>query len=117
MMFDKPTIDEIVSLASRVAEMEEKEGVKESVYMIEETSETVSELMEFVKNLCKFERKKRLDTDPYWLSRTATDEAIDILTTIVVFLVKNQVSSEHILDFMRDKLRRALWRYEANSEI
>ncbi len=86
-----------------VSEMDASSGVSQSVYVIEECSELIKELM-------KQQRGKGSEKD-------ILAEACDVLTTILVLLTQHGASKTFVKDQILYKCNRALERYRRNGEV
>jgi len=86
-----------------VAEMDAQSGVAQSVYVVEECSELVKELM-------KQQRGK--DCKEYILA-----EACDVLTTVFVLLTQYGVSRDFVKSLILYKCSRTLDRYRKTGEV
>ena len=86
-----------------MAKLDSTSGVPQSVYVVEECSELVKELM-------KKERKKGNDF-------AIIDEACDVLTTIFVMLRQYGVTEWTVRQNILAKCNRALERYEKSGEL
>lgn len=111
------TIKDILSLLEKVTCIDRASGVKQTTYMIEESTETIVELGNFIKNLCKFERKKLELGETKEATDATCEEAIDILVTILVFLKRNEVPNQHILDVIYQKLYRTCRVFETEGKV
>lgn len=88
---------------SAVSEIDSKSGVSQSVYVIEECSELVKELM-------KKERGKANDDK-------IIDEACDVLTTVFVLLCQYGTPEATVREQILFKCNRALERFRDNGEV
>lgn len=86
-----------------VSEMDISSGVSQSVYVIEECSELIKELM-------KKQRGKGSEKD-------ILAEACDVLTTTFVLLTQYGVSRDYVKNQILYKCNRALERYHKNGEV
>lgn len=86
-----------------VSEMDASSGVSQSVYVVEECSELIKELM-------KRQREKGSEKD-------ILAEACDVLTTIFVLLKQHNVSRNFVVEQILYKCNRALTRYHQNGEV
>lgn len=83
--------------------MNTSSGVSRNVYVAEECSELIKELM-------KQQRGKGSEKDIF-------DEACDVLTTIFVLLTQYGASRSFIREQILYKCNRALERYRQNGEV
>lgn len=83
--------------------MDASSGVSQSVYVVEECSELIKELM-------KRQREKGSEKD-------ILAEACDVLTTIFVLLKQHNVSRNFVVEQILYKCNRALTRYHQNGEV
>lgn len=86
-----------------ISEMDNKSGIPQSVYVIEECSELIKELM-------KQQRGKGSEKD-------ILAEASDVLTTVFVLLTQYGVTEDFIKEQILYKCNRALERYSRNGEV
>lgn len=83
--------------------MDAQSGVSRSVYVVEECSELIKELM-------KEQRGKSTEKD-------ILAEACDVLATTFVFLHQHRVTKEYVKEHILYKYNRALERYRKNGEL
>lgn len=95
--------DSLKKAITAVADLDSTSGVPQSVYVVEECSELVKELM-------KKERKKGNDF-------AIIDEACDVLTTVFIMLHQYGVAEWTIQQNILAKCNRALERYEKFGEL
>lgn len=93
----------------------EKEGYADeappqSMFVIEETSELVVELMKLVKILCKEEHKKVNREDVF-------GEACDVMASIMMFFVRNGYPTHDVFTYISGKYRRAAERFTDKKEL
>lgn len=82
----------------------------EWLYVTEEISELIIEIANFQKALCKAERGK--------VSKDAIfEEAVDVLTALLVFFIRDDFPIGNILNMVEYKIRRAVERYQLNGEL
>jgi len=86
-----------------VSEMDAQSGVPQSIYVIEECSELIKELM-------KKRRGKGSEKD-------IVAEACDVLTTTFVLLTQYGISKEYVKAQILYKCNRALDRYQKTGEV
>lgn len=104
-------------LLGHVACINSYSGVEETTYMKEEAAELIVELSDFLKKLCKMERSKELFGSNSVDYEAAKDEAIDVLTTILVFLRRHDMYLDEIYDKIEYKLKRAIRRFRENGDV
>lgn len=104
-------------LLDHVACIDSHSGIKETAYMKEEATELIVELGNFIKKLCKMERSKELFGDNSVDYEAAKDEAIDVLTTILVFLRRHDMYLDEIYDKIEYKLKRTIYRFREKGEV
>ena len=90
-------------LIKAVSNMDSNSGVSQSIYVIEECSELIKELM-------KKERRKENKTN-------IINEACDVLTMVFVLLDQYGVSEAYIKEQISFKCKRALDRYANDGEV
>lgn len=95
--------DSLKKAIAAVAKLDSTSGIPQSVYVVEECSELVKELM-------KKERKKGNDF-------AIIDEACDVLTTVFIMLHQYGVTEWTIQQNILAKCNRALERYEKFGEL
>ena len=95
--------DSLKKAIAAVAKLDSTSGVPQSVYVVEECSELVKELM-------KKERKKGNNF-------AIIDEACDVLTTVFIILHQYGVTEWTIQQNILAKCNRALERYEKFGEL
>lgn len=83
---------------------------KESIFVIEESSELVIELMNFVKKLCKEERKKTTREEIF-------EEACDVMATLMLFFVRNEYPTHDVFTYISGKYRRGVERFTNKKEV
>ena len=95
--------DSLEKAVKAISEMNIQSGVSQSVYVIEECSELIKELM-------KKQRGKGSDKD-------ILAEACDVLTTVFVLLTQYGVSKDYVKNQILYKYIRALEGYRKNGEV
>ncbi len=95
--------DSLKKAIAAVAKLDSTSGVPQSVYVAEECSELVKELM-------KKERRKGNNF-------AIIDEACDVLTTVFIMLYQYGVTEWTIQQNILAKCKRALERYEKFGEL
>ncbi len=95
--------NEVENAIKAVSEMDSQSGVAQSVYVIEECSELIKELM-------KQRRGKSCEKD-------IVAEACDVLTTVFVMLMQCGVTADFVKDQILYKCSRAIERYRNNGEV
>jgi len=95
--------DDLEKAIQAVAEMDTQPGVAQSVYVVEECSELIKELM-------KQQRGKGYKED-------ILAEACDVLTTVFVLLTQCGVSRDFVKSQILYKCNRALDRYRKTGEV
>lgn len=100
--FPRPD-DELKKVIHAVSEMDAASGVPQDVYVIEECSELIKELM-----------KKRRGKGSV---KDILEEACDVLTTVFVLLNQYEVPEDVVKAQILYKCNRALERYRRNGEV
>lgn len=95
--------DSVEKAVKAISEMDISSGVSQSVYVIEECSELIKELM-------KKQRGKSSE-------KNILAEACDVLTTTFVLLTQYGASREYVKEQILYKCNRALERYRKNGEV
>lgn len=95
--------DSMEKAIKAVSEMDAQSGVPQSIYVIEECSELIKELM-------KKRRGKGSEKD-------IVAEACDVLTTTFVLLTQYGISKEYVKAQILYKCNRALDRYQKTGEV
>lgn len=95
--------DSVEKALKAISEINIQSGVSHSVYVIEECSELIKELM-------KKQRGKGSEKD-------ILAEACDVLTTTFVLLTQYGVSKDYVKAQILYKCNRALERYHKNGEV
>lgn len=94
--------DDLQNVISNIVNMDRITGVDPEVYLIEECSELIKELMKAKRG------KGNVDN--------MVEEACDVLTTVLVFLKQYDVSEDTIRRNVIFKCNRALHRYSEKKE-
>lgn len=96
-------MDYFNELAEKLCAVNTASGISQDVYVVEECSELIKELMK--------ERRGKGD------KTKILDEACDVLTTVAILLHSFGATKEEVEGRMAQKIQRAINRFEDNGEL
>lgn len=108
---DKVDLSEMNRWIKAYMERVDKQAPKQSVFIIEEASELVIELMSLIKVLTKVERKVLENKEAIF------EEACDVVAAILMMFVRDGYHLNDVLPYITSKYKRAVERFDENNAV